>query len=157
MKRNKKINLIIASSFIFLLFSCAIRVTSYYDSYSDDLIMSFSRDISSLIELLEDDVENGADYCNIKNYQDYYVRLNSTLFVLELRNVKRNRNNITIDSISALTTTFNNFEKRHSDLSKTNDCISQEELQKSKAEFRKILAKLTDLELYKKFKPGNQR
>ena len=156
MNLRYKLNLSIVLLLVFLT-SCAIRVTSYYDSYSDDLTMSFSKEISTLLEVLQKDISNGPEFCNIVNYQDYYVRLNSTLYVLELRNAKRNRNNITRDNISKLDSLLRDFETLHNKRSTQNECVPEEELKLKKDQFREVLIRLTDLELYKKSKAGKQR
>lgn len=156
MNLRYKLNLSIVLLLVFFT-SCAIRVTSYYDSYSDDLTMSFSKEISTLLEVLQKDISNGPEFCNIVNYQDYYVRLNSTLYVLELRNAKRNRNNITRDNISKLDSLLRDFETLHNKRSTQNECVPEEELKLKKDQFREVLIRLTDLELYKKSKAGKQR
>ena len=156
MNLRYKLNLSIVLLLVFLT-SCAIRVTSHYDSYSDDLTMSFSKEISTLLEVLQKDISNGPEFCNIVNYQDYYVRLNSTLYVLELRNAKRNRNNITRDNISKLDSLLRDFETLHNKRSTQNECVPEEELKLKKDQFREVLIRLTDLELYKKSKAGKQR
>ena len=117
MKMKKNIARIRNAPFsIFLLLilfitSCSLRILSPYDSYTDDLIMQLSTEVSSFFETMKR--LNKKPDCSYENHRDFYVRSNVIIDVLLIRNSSRPDNEVTIKMLTLFKKNIAEVESYH--------------------------------------------
>ncbi|GGB75913.1 hypothetical protein GCM10007424_14860 [Flavobacterium suaedae] len=124
-----------------ILFSCKVTLISEYDEITDKKITELQEKTSTVLSQLEDEI--GKD--NYENYKKFYQEVRADLNTLEIRANAIDKNQITINHIAILKSSYDTLESLHKQ--KIN---SLEELNIIKSAFNTSFIALVKLQMAKK-------
>jgi len=123
-----------------LISSCSVTLISEYDEITDRTITELQSKTSRVLVQLEE--EAGSD--NYSNYKTFYRESKASLNDLLIRANAIEKNQITVDHITLLSTNYSNMEKLH--IKK----LTKEDVQLMRSAFNRSFTAMVKLQLAKK-------